>query len=349
MPTINKSFLLKLLLVTLVFAGVLFGIHAIQAGRIPDALKRQAQRAAEAENADKAVHFWQQYLEFRPDDLEAQEELVTLLRERPTSNVKQLLLLYGKILQNDPSRHEIRRAALEGCMKIGRYTDAITHAEILLQSFPNESELWQELGSAQAGLQLADKAAASYETAIERNPTDPRPYQRLAEYYWSALRRPEDARKLIGRLIEALPHHPEAYLTRARYNHDKPAEAIRDIEMALKLDPENREALYLLAEQLQGQRDLAGAFDCLSAGVELYPTDDRLVQSLAWLELKSRQPRRRRRHPRTGHQPGEQQLRSAGAVGRSARAVGASRSYRGDHRQGADPQHAGCRYAGSLP
>ena len=285
MPTINKSFLLKLLLTTLVFAGVIFGIHAYQADRIPDALKRQAQRATEAGKPDKSIHYLQQYLEFRPDDLEAQEELVLLLSERPKSNTSQLVLLYGKILSNDPSRHEIRRMALDACMKIGRFSDAITHAETLLQSYPNDSELWQKLGSAQAGSNQTDKACASYETAIERDPMNPTPYQRLAEYYWSTLRRPDDARKLIGRLIETLPHNAEAYLTRARYNHDKAAESIRDIEQALKLDPENRQALLMLAEQLQQQRDLAGAFDCLTAGVQLYPTDVQMVRSLAWLEL----------------------------------------------------------------
>ena len=78
---------------------------------------------------------------------------------------------------------------------------------------------------------------------------------------------------------------PKPTLTRARYNHEQAAESIRDIEQALKLDPENRQALLMLAEQLQQQRDLAGAFDCLTAGVQLYPTDVQMVRSLAWLEL----------------------------------------------------------------
>ncbi len=48
MPTINKRFLLKFLLVAAVLTGALFGAHAIQAGRIPEALRRQADRNAEA-------------------------------------------------------------------------------------------------------------------------------------------------------------------------------------------------------------------------------------------------------------------------------------------------------------
>ena len=40
MPTINKRFLIKTILVLLAFTGVLIGAHTVQARRIPDALKR---------------------------------------------------------------------------------------------------------------------------------------------------------------------------------------------------------------------------------------------------------------------------------------------------------------------
>ena len=49
------------------FAGVLFGVHALQFRRIPDALKRQADRAAEAGKLDVAVRYLRQYLEFKPE------------------------------------------------------------------------------------------------------------------------------------------------------------------------------------------------------------------------------------------------------------------------------------------
>ena len=63
MPTINKRFLLKLVLVVLGLAGTLAGAHALQARRIPDALRRQADRAADAGKTDAAVHYLRQYLE----------------------------------------------------------------------------------------------------------------------------------------------------------------------------------------------------------------------------------------------------------------------------------------------
>ena len=86
MPTINKRFLLKLLLGVAAFAGVLVGVHAVQADRIPEALMRQAERAVEAEKLDQAIHYYRQYLEFKPDDVEAQVKLVELMRKRNPSS-----------------------------------------------------------------------------------------------------------------------------------------------------------------------------------------------------------------------------------------------------------------------
>ena len=58
--------------------------------------------------------------------------------------------------ERNPDRDAVRREALAACLKLGRYSDAVTHAEALLKTFPNEAVLWQQLGAAQAGLnQLA--------------------------------------------------------------------------------------------------------------------------------------------------------------------------------------------------
>ena len=81
MPTINKRFLLKLLLVQLVTLGALFGAHAVQSQRIPAALKAQSERAAEAGKVDVAIHYLRQYLEFHPDDVDAQVQAGGVARE----------------------------------------------------------------------------------------------------------------------------------------------------------------------------------------------------------------------------------------------------------------------------
>lgn len=288
MPLINKLFLLKLLLFVGVFTGVLFGIHALQARRIPDALKRQAELATENGKSDSAIRHLRQYLEFRPDDNDAREELAVLVRERANGNdTTELLFLYDQILRRDPSRESIRREALKVCLRFGRYTDAESHAEELLKSFPDESDLWQKLAAAQAALQKSEAAVKSYESAIRSAPSDILAYQRYAQYLWRDLQQTNQAREVLNRLVENTPHLPDGYLSRAKFDsyQGDDWDAIPDIRRALEVAPENPDALLMLAEQLQKRRQIAAARDCLADGLALYPSDTRLVRALAWLEL----------------------------------------------------------------
>src|SRR5688500_384632 len=87
LPTINKKFLLQLVVVVAVLAGGLVLAHTVQAGRIPDALMAQAERAHEQaaddpKKADAAIAYLRQYLEFCPTDVEATEKLSGWLRDR---------------------------------------------------------------------------------------------------------------------------------------------------------------------------------------------------------------------------------------------------------------------------
>jgi cellulose synthase operon protein C len=309
MPTINKRFLLILVAVTLAITGGLVGAHFVQARRIPDALKGQADRAAEAGKSELAAHYLRQYLEFRPDDTDAQVQLADLVKKRAVAlrkegrraNPSDLLLLYDKILRADPGREAVRKDALTLCLQIRRYSDAESHAQELLKAHPADAELWQQLAAAQAGLQKADDARKSYETAIQHAPADPLPYQRLAQFLWRDLKQSKEAAAVVDRLVAAIPNQAEPYLTRARLHlhsggegttsirsddfEGDPQQALADTRKALEIDPENAEGLLLLAEQYQGQRKLSEARDRLADGMRLHPQDVRFVRSLAWLEL----------------------------------------------------------------
>ena len=287
MPTINKFFLVKLVLILLGGCGAIAGLHTIQASRIPDALKRQADHAVDNGKTDMAIHYLRQYLEFKPTDTDALERLATLMKERSNRDPSDQLLLYDKILRSDPNRHAIRRDALIACLRIGRYTDAEMHAGLLLKEFPDDAELWQRQAAAQGALQKVPDARKSYETAIKTDPRDPTAYQRYAQYLWRELKSPPEAKSIIDQLVVALPHDAEAYLTRARFEQQdgSAAKVIPDLQKALELDPENANALLMLAEQYQKQRKLVEARDCLVDAMRFYPQDERTVRSLAWLDL----------------------------------------------------------------
>ena len=293
LPTINKRFLLKMLLALGLLVGGLAGVHALQARRIPDALRRQSARAAEAGKKDAAISYLRQYLEFRPLDVEAQEELAELLKNRGDGISYDLLQIYERILRTDANRHAIRREALRVSLARHRYTDAETHAEHLLTEFPNEAELWQSLAKAQIALhQPSEKIQKSLEEAIRLDATKPAAYQALAAYLLRDLHRPAEAKLVLDRLVAALPADAESYITRAIFatmvEESKILaldSAIVDFRKALELAPEHPEALLRLSEQLQRGRDLAAASDLLATGIRVYPKDPRFVRSLAWLEL----------------------------------------------------------------
>lgn len=300
MPTINKRFLLKFLLVLFASAGILFGAHAVQARRIPAALKLQSERAADAGKLDVAIHYLRQYLEFHPEDVDSQVRLAELLAQRtPTQRgLSELLFLYDKILNLDPDRHAIRRLALEVSIKLGRYSDAVTHANILLKTFPEEAMLWQQLGAAQAGLNELIEARRCYEMAVKYAPDELINYQRLAQLVWRNMNDDRAARDVLDRMVKALPLDADAYLIRARFETftaEEPgmhtgtggdlARATRDLRRVLELDPENAEASLLLAEIMQRNRNIPAAHALLRDAVSLYPRNLKLVRSLSWLEL----------------------------------------------------------------
>ncbi len=300
MPTINKRFLLKILLVLFASTGALVAAHAVQAKRIPAALKLQSERAAEAGKVDVAVHYLRQYLEFHPDDIDALTQLAELLNKRtPTYKGRtELLFLYDRILNLDPDRHPTRRAALAICLKIGRNPDAVTHAEALLRAFPNEALLWQSLGSARAGLNELDKSRQCYERAVTCAPDDITGYQLLAQLVWKTLNDAPGARAVLDRMVKALPQNPDSYLIRARFETftaDDPgvqaaaggdlSRARTDLLRVLELDPEHAEATLLLAEIMQRNRNIPAAHALLRDAASTYPRNLKIVRALSWLEL----------------------------------------------------------------
>ncbi len=301
MPTINKRFLFKLVLVLVAFVGVLVAAHAVQSQRIPTALKRQSERAAEADHLDMAVHYLRQYLEFHPEDVDSQVRLAEFLAMRPVTQRgrAELLFLYDKILRVEPDRHDTRRAAIETALRLGKYADAVTHGEVLLKQFSTEAALWHQLAEAQTGLTQYAAARNSYEAAVRLAPEELIGYQMLAQLVWKNIEDTPGARAVLDRMVKALPQDPEAFLIRARFETFTADEAgtapvagappfrraVSDLQRVLELDPEHAEAALLMSEIMQRTRNIPAAHALLRDAVSLYPKNLKLVRGLSWLEL----------------------------------------------------------------
>ena len=192
-----------------------------------------------------------------------------------------MIFLYERILRADPDRHAIRRDALAACLKFGRYSDAMTHAEALLKAFPTEASLWQQLGAAQAGLNRLPEAKASYERALTFEPGEILGYQRLAQLVWRNMHDPIAARGVLERMVKALPQDADSHLIRARFEvfqADEPGANRGDLKLAanhlhrvLELDPEHAEAAMLLADLYQRERNIPAAHGLFETPWRLYP------------------------------------------------------------------------------
>jgi Tfp pilus assembly protein PilF len=197
----------------------------------------------------------------------------------------------------------------------GKAAEAKAEFESLLNRYPNEADLQLFLGmallrlrdprAAEAAVRRAialnpqhvdartflawielevrgdvDAAISEYQKIIELHPELPDAYSNLAV----AQKRKGDLDRAVANLNRALERKPDfasALTTRGGIlaEQDKWAEARRDFEAALKLDPRDDGALYGLAQARRESRDYAGAQSALSQLISRSPN---FVYWLEW-------------------------------------------------------------------
>ena len=214
MPTVNRRFLLLLFVLFATGTGLLVCAHTIQSQRIPDALRRQADRATAEGSRDQTIRYLRQYLEFRPSDLDARIELADNLKARGTTG--ELSYLYDAILRTDPLRMGIRRDAVALALKTGRFTDAADHAEKLLEANPEDGLAWLQRADALATLHRMDEAIKAYESACRFAKDDPRAYRDYLFWTWTEGAKPSEALAVADRFTKAFPQLAEPFVTRAK-------------------------------------------------------------------------------------------------------------------------------------
>jgi Tfp pilus assembly protein PilF len=197
----------------------------------------------------------------------------------------------------------------------GKAAEAKAEFESLLNRYPNEADLQLFLGmallrlrdprAAEAAVRRAialnpqhvdartflawielevrgdvDAAISEYQKIIELHPELPDAYSNLAV----AQKRKGELDRAVANLNRALERKPDfasALTTRGGIlaEQDKWAEARRDFEAALKLDPRDDGALYGLAQARRESRDYAGAQSALSQLISRSPN---FVYWLEW-------------------------------------------------------------------
>ena len=289
MLTINKKLLLRLFIGLIVLGGGLFLTHYIQSDRATDALRWQAEYAAENGKLDKAILYMRQYLELRPEDHEAATKLAELILKKG-SGPRQLvgaLFLYERVLREAPQREDIRRKLADLALRLNRHSDAQIHVRALLDKSPNESALWEKLGVCQIAQNKLDDARTSFEKAVAADSHNIAACERLVDLLVRLMNLPDEARDCLDKMVRANPQTADAYLVRARYwrGREKNAECQNDLQRALEIEPDNADGLLQLAELIHTGGDAVQARAMLTKGLGRHPKDVRFYRMLSTLEL----------------------------------------------------------------
>jgi tetratricopeptide (TPR) repeat protein len=169
--------------------------------------------------------------------------------------------------------------------------------EVLLASkktFNRSAQLELALGVTYYGLRQFDKAVDQFLRTIAVAPEVPQPYAFLGRMLDHAGdRMPE----ITSRFAAYQKQNPENYLANVLYakvlvegNPAKPDEAYPLVEKALKLEPNQAEAHYLMGVLLEGKGEFQAAQKQLERAIEINPNDPASHFRLARVYMKLGRP-----------------------------------------------------------
>ncbi len=291
----------------------------------PAAFRLSARNWLELKDIPRAMAAYRRALEVNPDDLEALENLVRIMRERPeASPVFPDSEPGASPLPPDPEDLESLRALIaaarerkrprEAAEFAGRFEEAIQEAPLWQQAdaFRLLAHTWLELGETAK----AQQAVRSMDE-LEPNPVKPGPLLSLVEYpgdreaekfktarshiaiglLRAELKEPGEAERSLNRALELVPGHPAALLALARVILDqgRPGEASalagRVLKAAQAEPPARLAEIHRRVAAIQlDLEDRAGAERNLERALELVPGQPAALRMLTRLKLDRRRP-----------------------------------------------------------
>jgi tetratricopeptide (TPR) repeat protein len=293
MRKLNVRFFLFMTAGFVLFVGGLFAVHHFQHDRIAAAELWQANNARQAEKFDKAAAHYERYLEFEPDDAAVMTTYAEMLEQdmeaQPlgSRNPRKIVYLLEEALKHQSGRDDLRRRVVKYYLypRMRRFKDAETHLDILQRTYAEDGSLWQQRAICQENTGQYEAAAESLRQATRFPPDQIHGYELLAAMLRRHLNRYQQADAVIKEMMTRHADSPEAYLARARYNLEFGlGDIASDAAEAIRLAPDNPEAILLHARALQQNNKVAEAAAQLERGLKLYPNDPRMIRHLAWIE-----------------------------------------------------------------
>jgi tetratricopeptide (TPR) repeat protein len=301
MKKLNTRFLLILGSVTLLLAAGTAVAHQLQASRLGQALLWQADKAEKENRLDQAAKHLARYLEFQPEDTEQRARLGKLLASSnlpgTSKNHERALFTLEQVLAREPARNELRPLVVKLALELKRWKVAEEHLQILRKATPESGKVAALMAQWHEAQNELVEAEAWYGKAAKWSPGDENSYLRQAELLQKRLRKGKATTRLrpVEEIYDALiannPKSVQAYLARSRYRQKcgAVAEAIQDLKTARELAPDDVDVLLASAAFAEGLKQFDQAREELQRGLKLYPTEVRLYEAIAWLEIQAGQ------------------------------------------------------------
>ncbi len=295
MRTLNVLRAALLLMGCIVLASAVHAMHYYQVKRNASVFKDAADKAEEKKDYPAAMRNLRWYLDLvqgSPEEANTLERLGFIITDTAGANAKAAagaIPIFEQLLRMDPTRSDARRRLAKTLLGVGRYTDAKSHLEPLLVESPKDASLYELLGRCETRLGKDDKAVAAFEEAIKLAPDQLEAYAPLAWILRNHLDRPHDADKWMERVEEKNPKSCKACVLHGNYllAVGNTKDAAKVVEKALKLAPDDRDALWLAARSELAARHFSEAKKYAARGVQLYKNDWEMHLMLAQVELHS--------------------------------------------------------------
>ena len=332
-----RSLNVRLVLLLAVLAvGSLVGIfllHRFQVNRNAGSLAKIARLRIKEGRRDEGINLLARYVNYRPGDREALAELAGLLLDKAETpnatrnDIGRAFTALESAVRKDPDNAALRRRLAEFDIKIGRFSDARQHLQILREAAPDTARVQEQdpkntspakdssdrnaidlllarswagtgdfeeaatLAAGLIGFEMETKAFA--EDAVERHGAV-EAYVLLAAILDEKFGDKTSAAAVLDGLTKARPDDVKAWLALTswqRQRGDLPAAKL-SVAKATELAPKDAETLLAAFEVAMAGGDFGQASRLSEQGIELFPDDERMVRAAAALAMQERQPQK---------------------------------------------------------
>ncbi|MGQ0633609.1 MAG: tetratricopeptide repeat protein [Planctomycetaceae bacterium] len=317
MRTLNLRLLAILMVGIALSAGAAVALHSVQVRRHAGVLLQQAERAREQGQEREAIDYLQRYVLLASAGVPRADALAELgmLQAQVGRLVQAYVNLEAGLRENseNSNRDDVRRQLIEVAFKLGRYTDARQHILALLEKFPNDGKLLDQLAQCQQVAGDYGPAAETLRLAIQSDPHQLDSYARLSAMLRTRMNQPRESQEILDQMVENNSSEARAYVLRGtdallrattrvggesgggaggtsadegEGRTSAPAsESLADARRALELAPESEESIQFAARCFLQNKLLDEAREQARRGLELHPKSPWTYALLADIEL----------------------------------------------------------------